>query len=113
MVLLKKQEGFSIIETLVVITILGLLITFTTSFINKIYNNPVYLLKDEAFRAASNEIDGVMLNGTLTDTLYNIKHNLFVKRHSTELDKYYLVSVVVKKRRSNYPLLELKTIIKK
>lgn len=103
------SEGFSIIETLVAITILGLLVAFTLTFFNRFYENPVYLLKDEAYRAASLEAENTLANRSYRDTSYIHKNKLKVIKLVRMNDFSYLITikVIYKNRSTQLSLLNL------
>ncbi|MBL1212706.1 MAG: prepilin-type N-terminal cleavage/methylation domain-containing protein [Ignavibacteriae bacterium] len=44
---MNNQSGFSLMETLVSMVILGLLVAFTLMLFNNIYSNPKLLLRSE------------------------------------------------------------------
>ena len=55
--LLKREDGFTIIESLVSIVLLGLIAGMSIMVISRIYTNPKMLIKGEAGMIASQEID--------------------------------------------------------
>lgn len=78
---LKGQEGYTLVESLVGIIILGLVITFFAMFFNQIFGNPRILLKGEALIMASQELDRCLDIKAITDTSYfNRQGNLKIKR---------------------------------
>lgn len=90
----NNNAGFSMLETLVSILILGMLITFSIMFFNRIYSNPKILLRKESLQLADTELTNCINANIKTDTLYNnSRGNLEVKRETTVSD--YLVSVNV------------------
>jgi prepilin-type N-terminal cleavage/methylation domain-containing protein len=94
--ILNKNDGFSLIETLVVILLLGLLVTFTASFFNDLFDKPGLFLKYQALNLANQEMNNCLYNKITTDTSYTIsKHNLTVIRKVTEELNGYDISVSV------------------
>jgi prepilin-type N-terminal cleavage/methylation domain-containing protein len=91
-----REDGFSLIETLVVILLLGLLVTFTASFFNDLFNKPALFLKYQALRLADREMNYCLNNQVTTDTSYIFpKHNLNVQRTITEELNGYDINVSV------------------
>ncbi len=85
---LNSQNGFTIMETLIGIIIIGLMITFFAMFFNQVFNNPKILLRSDAFVLANNEIERCMNLKISSDTSYtNRIGNLYIKRQITFLNK--------------------------
>lgn len=81
----NKESGFSLIETLVSILVLGLIVTFSLVFFDKIYSNPQILLKGEALRLAELEMSYCINNKIATDTVYmNSGNNLMIERRVSD-----------------------------
>jgi len=96
--ILNQDSGFSIIETLVTILIVGILIIIVSIFMETIFSNPRLFLKSKALYLGQEEINYVINHSAYTDTSYfNNKANLFVNRQITELDKVYKINVSVMK----------------
>jgi len=109
--LLKSENGFTIIETLVAILLLGLLVVGATGFFGTLYNSPKILLRNEALALASNEIDRCISYRILTDTLYkNPVGNLQVKRNVIMKADLNEVIVGVYWSDKNKKLIELKVL---
>jgi prepilin-type N-terminal cleavage/methylation domain-containing protein len=107
--LLDNKDGFTIVETLVVITILGLLVTLTSVFFTQIFNNPKKMLQGDAFSLARNEIDYCIRFKPESDTLYkNDIGNLSVKRKVTGNENNFNTSVSVDFIKNKSRLIELK-----
>lgn len=94
--LLRREDGFSLIESLIVILLLGLLVTFTAAFFNDLFNRPGVFLKSEALNLASREINYCINNKLTDDTLYNAnKDKLQIKRSVTDELNGYDITVNV------------------
>ena len=79
--LLKEEHGTTILETLVVILLLGILVTLTSSFYSGIFNNK-NMLKADALQLAKQEIARVLNEKIEYDTIYyNESKNLKIERN--------------------------------
>jgi prepilin-type N-terminal cleavage/methylation domain-containing protein len=91
-----KDEGFSLIEALVSIVILGLLSSIFFSFLSNTINKPVLTYRAEALVLAQNEIQRTIAARNLRDTSYcNMKGNMTIYKHVTENESLYKINVVV------------------
>lgn len=94
--ILKREEGVSIIESLVSIVILGLIVVLGVMVMSGLFTHPRVLLKGEACQLVSSEIDYSLKHNPLIDTSYtNSTGNLLVKRHVTEVDSLTRIEVKV------------------
>ncbi|PIP77570.1 MAG: hypothetical protein COW85_08310 [Ignavibacteria bacterium CG22_combo_CG10-13_8_21_14_all_37_15] len=94
--ILKREEGVSIIESLVSIVILGLIVVSGVMVMSGLFTHPRALLKGEACQLASSEIDFSLKHTSLIDTSYtNSTGNLLVKRHIAEIDSLTRIEVKV------------------
>lgn len=85
---LKNQNGYTLIETLVSIIILGLAIGFFAVFFKQIYANSKILLKSDAIVLANHEIERCINFKIVSDTNYfNSLGNLMVSRKIESLGK--------------------------
>lgn len=112
MALLKKylldEQGFSIIETLTAIVILGLIMAFSAMLVKGFFFSPKGPLKGEALTLASGEMDHTINTSLRTDTSYfNAPGNLLVERNITEKDSLLSIGVSVKSRRTEQVVLTL------
>lgn len=106
----KDENGFTLIETLVSLLILGILVTLTMIMLNKIYANPKILLGREALRLAEAELTYCVNNTSLNDTIYtNERQNLKVKRKITDEGKLAKVEIAVVMNGNNKEILRLET----
>jgi len=93
---LKQDDGFSIIEALVSIIILGIIITLGVILIKGIYSHPKALLRGEAFILASQEIDHSIKSKVQNDTSYtNSVGNLTINRQLIPQGDLNKISVTV------------------
>lgn len=113
---IQKQDGFSIIESLVGITILGILVTISVQLFTGIYKIPELLLKREALHLAAQELNRTISNAEFIDTTYkNMNENLVINKRvsQTNMSNLVLVKVSVQFNRSKEEILLLSTYIKK
>ena len=111
--LLRDEKGTTILETLVVILLLGILVTLTAGFFRTIFNNK-YMLKGDALQLAQQEINRVLSEKSENDTTYtNETENLKVQRIITEDVDLNSVEVMISKSSTDSPLLLLKASYKK
>ena len=93
---LLEEKGFTIIETLVSIFMVGLILTLTIIFFNNILLNSTFIYKNEAFYLANNEIERVINSGIITDTTYtNQSGSLIIKREIVPSENTIQVVVTV------------------
>ncbi|MBN2571424.1 MAG: type II secretion system protein [Ignavibacteriales bacterium] len=105
--LLKKNEGFTILETLTSIIILGLLVGFTIIFFNKIFSNSKILLRSDALILAEQEIENCKIKMVLQDTSYaNIKGNLILIRKITMFNGLRSIEISVHSKNDNQEILK-------
>lgn len=96
MVKLKDQEGYTLIESLVGIIIIGIVIVFFAVFFKQIFSNPKILLKSDAMILANQEIERCINYKISSDTSYlNNRQNLRIFRTITKSDKLNKVIVRV------------------
>ena len=111
--ILKKENGTTILESLVVILLLGILITMTASFFSTIFNNK-NMLKAEALMLAQQEISRTISEVSEQDTLYvNEKGNLKVHRIVYKEDKLNKIEVLVSKVSTDSIIISFKAIYSK
>lgn len=118
--LLTKQNGTTLLESLVIILLLGILLNITASFFNMILNNN-NMLKTEALQLAQQEIERTISQFSEHDTIYlNESGNLKVRRivfknENKNLSFQYLynVEVSVSKSKNDSLIILLKTIYNK
>lgn len=67
---ISRKSGFTIIETLVAIILLGLVSTMGIMVFNQLWGNKAIMLKKEAFLYASQEIDRCIDERLVSDTVY-------------------------------------------
>lgn len=111
--LLKEENGTTILETLVVILLLGILVTLTAGFFTTIFNNK-NMLKGDALQLAQQEINRVLSEKSENDTTYtNEIENLKVQRNITKDEKLNFVEVMISIASTDSPLLVLKASYKR
>jgi type II secretory pathway pseudopilin PulG len=111
--LLIEENGTTILETLVVILLLGILVTLTAGFFTTIFNNK-NMLKGEALQLAQQEINRVLSEKSENDTTYKNKtENLKVQRIITKDEKLNYVEVMISKSSTDSLLLLLKASYKR
>lgn len=105
--LLKEEYGTTIIESLVVILLLGILVTLTASFFSAIYYDK-NMLKGQALQLANQEISLVLNNHSENDSIYtNDTGNLQVHRIIRREEKLNMVEVQVIKTRTDSIIVSL------
>ena len=110
---LKEENGTTILETLVVILLLGILVTLTAGFFTTIFNNK-NMLKGEALQLAQQEINRVLSEKIENDTTYNNEtENLKVQRIITKDVELNSVEVMISKSSTDSLLLLLKACYKR
>jgi len=111
--LLKAERGTTILETLVVILLLGILVTLTASFFTTIFSNK-NMLKSDALQLAQQEINRVLSEKSENDTSYtNETENLKVQRIITKDEKLNSVEIMISKSSNDSLMLLLKAFYKK
>lgn len=97
MELLKDQSGYSLIETLVCISLLGIMLFISTSVFIRLFANPKILLRSEALFIANEEITRTIHKKAFTDTTYtNENTNLTIERRVIESGRFAQIEVYVK-----------------
>lgn len=110
--LLKTTDGFSLIETLVGITIFGLLVGFTALFFLQIFQNPKMLIMNEASILAHYEVNYVKGNDINSDTLYNNDSgNLSIKRTIKKKEGAKEVDISVLFKGTNKQIISLSILV--
>lgn len=110
---LKDQLGYTIMETLVGIILIGLIITFFAMFFNQIFSNPKLLLRSEALTLANLEIEKSINTKAINDTIYkNTNGNLLIKRNIKQEKKLVKSTVVVQTVSSKDSILTLTALYK-
>lgn len=111
--ILKKENGTTILESLVVILLLGILITLTAGFFTTLFNNK-NMLKSEALLLAQQEISRVTTEKSENDTTYtNVTENLKVQRFIYKEEALNRVEVMISKTSSDSIILSLKVSYQK
>ncbi|MFC2139723.1 hypothetical protein ACFLR4_03590 [Bacteroidota bacterium] len=110
--LLVKEEGTTIIEVLVGLTILGIVMTLSLGVMVKIYGNPKIVSRQEALMLADQEITNCINTRAVTDTVYtNPKGNLFIERSVSSRKNINDVSVSVYSSSSEQLIVSLSVSI--
>jgi hypothetical protein len=93
---LLRNDGYTIIETLVSFVILGLFVTFTVGIYISLFHNPNLVLKSEALLAASREMECAINNRSLSDTTFlNENNNLKIFRKVSKGENIYKIDIFV------------------
>lgn len=110
--ILKEESGYSLIEALVSISILGIIIIITAMLFTTILSGNSIYSKSEALVLAKNEIENVRQNKILTDTAYNNKEgNLLITRSIKQEDSLYKVNVCVSNKSREKQLISLNILL--
>ena len=107
--LLKEEKGTTILETLVVILLLGILVKITTAFYSNIISNR-NMLKTDALWLAKQEISRVLNEKPGNDTTYyNASKNLRVERNIYQNDLLNTIKVSISRTGNDSLILVLTT----
>lgn len=108
---LNNENGFTLIEILVSMVILGILVTLTVLFINTFFSNPVTLFRAEALNVAKVEINYACEFKRDNDSSYTAGNgNLLVERKIMIEEKVTEVFVSVIHKPTEKLLVELNKI---
>ena len=111
----QMNSGFTIIETLVAIILLGLVSSMGIMVFNQLWGNKKIMLKKEAFVYASQEIDRCISEKIYSDTVYtNSSGSLSINRRiepSGKLDK--IMVIVQDSKNSAKKIIELSVLVNK
>ena len=111
--LLREENGTTILESLVVILLLGILITLTAGFFTTVFNNK-NMLKGEALLLAQQEISRTISEASQRDTSYtNETGNLIVRRIVYKEDELCRIEVLVSRVSTDSLIISLKADYKK
>lgn len=104
--LLTKTDGYSLIEALVGITILGLLVGFVLMVSLRLMSNPKLTLQHKALLIAENEVNYCQSISVEKDTCYlNSNNTLTVKRTVKIEDNSKIIIITIKHTKSEQVLL--------
>jgi prepilin-type N-terminal cleavage/methylation domain-containing protein len=108
-----NDEGFSLIEALVSIVLIGILSTLILSFIIKLSTGDKSLARMDALTMARTEIGNTITNRTINDTSYSdAKGKLTLFKYVTNKDSYFEINILVKNNK-NVELVDIPVAIKK
>lgn len=112
--LLKEENGYSLIEALVSISILGIIIIITAILFTKLLSGNSIYSKSEALILAKNEIEYVRQNKIFSDTAYNNSDgNMLITRTIKQEDSLYKVIVSVSNKSKEKQLISMNILIGK
>ena len=108
-----NNEGFSLVETLAAIVIIGITTTAVLFFINKFMGRSNYNSRMEAILLVQKEIQNTIANHSMTDTSYtNSNGNLTIYRKVIDNHSYYKLDFTVVLH-NNKKLVIIPLVIKK
>lgn len=111
---LKNCDGFTMIETLTAISLLGIVSVLVVILFTGIFNNPKLLLKGEALLLAEQELRYSIDNEIISDTLYLSGFNgLELNRKVNRKDNLYEITVSVVFKPKSREILSLSAYINK
>lgn len=87
MELLKNHSGYSLIEMLVCISLLGIIILVSTSVYIRTFSNPKIIFRSEALFLANQEINNALHNKLFRDTAYTIDKSLLMVERKVKENK--------------------------
>lgn len=94
---LKDEAGYTLIESLTAIAVLGIFMFIVSALILKMFLNPKLVLRSEALLLANNEIKHTLTYKSSNDTTYtNANGNLIVGRRVHVNERINDVEVSVK-----------------
>ncbi|NLT50528.1 MAG: prepilin-type N-terminal cleavage/methylation domain-containing protein [Ignavibacteria bacterium] len=103
-----QSSGFSMIETLVAILLLGIISSLFIIFFNDIFSNPKIFLKGKALNAANEEINYSLAHKSAGDTSYFSENGvLFISREIEIIENIRKVEVKVLFHDQNTELTKL------
>ena len=112
--ILKDQSGYTLIETLVSIGLLGILIVLSAIAYTRFFDNPKILLRNEALYIANQEITNSINKRVFTDTAYtNENMNLGIERKFYDMQTFKKIEVAVVFIQTRRELIKLSADIKK
>jgi len=95
------EEGFSIIEALVSIVIIGITSIIIISFLIMFLRGTKFLNRMDALLMVQNEIQSTLVYKTFNDTSYaNLKGNLILYKKVNNLNNYYQFDFSVKDKKN-------------
>jgi len=110
---LKDQSGYTIMETLVSILLIGIIITLFAMFFNQVFSNPKLLLRSEALNLANQEVERSINTKSTTDTSYtNNQANLRIERKIESEESLVKAIVSVKSVIAGKEILSLSVMYK-
>ena len=112
--LLKKQDGTTILETLIGILILGIIVTISFALLIKVFGNQKLMNEQEAYQLANETISNSINTYSITDTSFNNnKGNLLVERKVLSEDMVHKITVKVYSAFSKNEIVSLTATIVK
>lgn len=114
MELLKDQSGYSLIETLVCISLLGIILFISTSVFVRLFANPKILVRNEALFIANEEITRATQKKEFKDTTYtNENANLTIERRVIESGEFAQIEVYVRHSSQSKEIVKLSASIRR
>lgn len=110
---IKSDDGFTIIESLVSLLIIGLVVSLCIIFLNILFSNPGLFLKSEALNAASREIERCIEYRYTNDTTYTTSNNLVINRNIKVENNIIYADINVLHREKSKNILTLHVAYKK
>lgn len=102
MVIIKNEKGYSLIESMVGIILLGFIVIISMIIFTNIFTNPKLIYNKEASYLLFNETENIINNRILTDSTYfNNKKTLIIQREIEKKESYFIANVLVKENKNN------------
>lgn len=102
MVILKNETGYSLIESMVGIVLLGFIVIVTMIIFTNIFSNSKLIYNKEATYLLFNETENIINNRILTDSSYfNKNETLVIQRKIEKNNNYYIAKIIVKEKKNN------------
>lgn len=110
---LKGDRGFTLIEVLVSMVILGILTTLTVLFINTFFSNPMVLFRAEALNIAKGELNRCIENKLENDTTFTSGNgSLLIERKIVIEERLTTVNIIVTHKPTERKIINLDRIYK-
>ncbi|MBI2417893.1 MAG: type II secretion system protein [Ignavibacteriales bacterium] len=101
------EQGYTIMEALVSIVLIGLLITLSLVFFNMLFNSPLMGKKSEALLLAKNEMEYCLHSIGLNDTSYSNRYGTIrIDRNCQKTDSLIIFTVKAILLKNNKQIVE-------
>ncbi len=109
----NNQGGYTIVETLVALTLLFILLFLVTELMPIISNKAGNELKLKAITAAKNQMEETLVTKNLTNYTRELEKRLIIKQVMEDKVDKILITITVSQKRLNRQLYMLKVYVPK